>query len=152
MSLQKITIFLLLAPLLFAVLVQNGYSEITKDSECREGYVLVLRTNVSRYACVFDDTASQWEALGIAEATEAIEETLEEETEAPVEITITNFEECVAAGNPVMESYPRQCMDSDGQTFVEEVMIQEELGVFPETMNYTAQAPEIDQEKGYFVD
>ncbi len=33
---------------------------------------------------------------------------------------ITSFEECVAAGNPVMESYPRQCA-ADGQTFVEEV-------------------------------
>ncbi|MBW3013221.1 hypothetical protein KY340_03355 [Candidatus Woesearchaeota archaeon] len=41
--------------------------------------------------------------------------------EKPVEEqTITNFEECVAAGNPVMESYPRQCA-SNGQTFVEEV-------------------------------
>lgn len=35
-------------------------------------------------------------------------------TKAP----ITNFEECVAAGNPVMESYPRQCR-ADGTTFVE---------------------------------
>ena len=68
MSLQNITVFLLLTPLLFTVLLQNGYSEITKDSECKEGYVLVLRTNVSRYACVFDDTVSEWEALGIAEA------------------------------------------------------------------------------------
>ncbi len=33
---------------------------------------------------------------------------------------ITNFEECVAAGNPVMESYPRQCQ-ADGRTFVEDV-------------------------------
>jgi hypothetical protein len=33
---------------------------------------------------------------------------------------ITNFEECVAAGNPVMESHPRQCR-VDGQTFVEEI-------------------------------
>lgn len=31
---------------------------------------------------------------------------------------ITNFEECAAAGNPVMESYPRQCR-ADGTTFVE---------------------------------
>lgn len=31
---------------------------------------------------------------------------------------ITNFEECIAAGNPIMESYPRQCM-AHGQTFVE---------------------------------
>ena len=31
---------------------------------------------------------------------------------------ITNFKECVAAGNPVLESYPRQCRAND-QTFVE---------------------------------
>lgn len=29
---------------------------------------------------------------------------------------ITNFDECVAAGNPVMESYPEQCA-ADGKTF-----------------------------------
>lgn len=34
---------------------------------------------------------------------------------------ITNFEECAAAGNPVMESYPRQCRAPDGQLFVEEI-------------------------------
>ena len=33
---------------------------------------------------------------------------------------ITNFEECVAAGNPVMESYPRQCQ-ANGQVFTEEI-------------------------------
>lgn len=27
------------------------------------------------------------------------------------ESNITNFEECIAAGNPAMESYPRQCID-----------------------------------------
>ncbi len=32
--------------------------------------------------------------------------------------TVTNFEECVAAGNPVMESYPRQCR-ANGQNFIE---------------------------------
>lgn len=36
---------------------------------------------------------------------------------------ITNFEECVAAGNPVMESYPRQCKAND-QTFVEDISIE----------------------------
>lgn len=30
--------------------------------------------------------------------------------------SITNFDECVAAGNPVMESYPEQC-SVNGQTF-----------------------------------
>ncbi|MBR9681297.1 MAG: hypothetical protein GOV00_00685 [Candidatus Altiarchaeota archaeon] len=36
----------------------------------------------------------------------------------------TNFEECVAAGNPVMESYPRQCRTPEGTTFVEQVSVQ----------------------------
>ena len=34
---------------------------------------------------------------------------------------INNFEDCVAAGNSIMESYPRQCKTTDGQTFVEEI-------------------------------
>ncbi len=34
---------------------------------------------------------------------------------------ISNFEECAAAGNPVMESYPRQCRTKDGRLFVEEI-------------------------------
>lgn len=33
---------------------------------------------------------------------------------------IATFEECAAAGYPVMESYPRQCR-ADGKTFVENV-------------------------------
>ena len=33
---------------------------------------------------------------------------------------ITNFQECVAAGNPVMESYPEQCRTPDGRVFVNE--------------------------------
>ena len=31
---------------------------------------------------------------------------------------ITNFEECAAAGNPIMESHPEQCRTKDGRTFV----------------------------------
>ena len=33
-----------------------------------------------------------------------------------------NFLECAASGNPVMESYPRQCRTQNGQLFVEEVL------------------------------
>ena len=33
---------------------------------------------------------------------------------------ISNFEECVDAGNPIMESYPRQCA-ANGKTYVEEI-------------------------------
>ena len=35
--------------------------------------------------------------------------------------TITNFEECVSAGYPVLESYPRQCKTPDGKTFSEDI-------------------------------
>ena len=52
---------------------------------------------------------------------------------------ITNFEECVAAGNPVMESYPRQCRTEDGQTFTEvisHVCTQEEKSAQICTMDY----------------
>ena len=35
---------------------------------------------------------------------------------------ITNFEECISAGNPAMESYPRQCRDPiSDKTFIEEI-------------------------------
>ena len=34
-------------------------------------------------------------------------------------VTIDNFEECIAAGNPAMESHPRQCNTEDGKHFVE---------------------------------
>ncbi len=33
-------------------------------------------------------------------------------------LPVTNFEECAAQGNPIMESYPRQCR-ADGKTFTE---------------------------------
>lgn len=33
---------------------------------------------------------------------------------------VNNFEECVAAGYPVMESYPRQCQDG-GKSFTENI-------------------------------
>ncbi len=36
-------------------------------------------------------------------------------------IAITNFGECARAGNPIMESYPRQCRTADGKTFTEEI-------------------------------
>lgn len=34
---------------------------------------------------------------------------------------INNFEECIAQGYPVLESYPRQCKTPDGKTFVEDI-------------------------------
>ena len=34
---------------------------------------------------------------------------------------INSFEDCVSAGNPVMESHPRQCRTADGKHFVEKI-------------------------------
>jgi len=40
--------------------------------------------------------------------------------EAPI-ADINNFEECIFAGNPVLESYPRQCKAPDGRSFTEDI-------------------------------
>jgi hypothetical protein len=43
-------------------------------------------------------------------------------TPEPVKQEITSFEECISAGNPAMESYPRKCKDPvSGKTFIEEI-------------------------------
>jgi hypothetical protein len=34
---------------------------------------------------------------------------------------INSFEECAAAGYPIMESYPEQCRTADGQLFVRDI-------------------------------
>lgn len=40
---------------------------------------------------------------------------------------ISSFEECIAAGNPVMESYPEQCRTQDGRFFVRNIGNRNEL-------------------------
>lgn len=52
--------------------------------------------------------------------------------DTPMPTEINTFEECVAAGNPVMESYPRQCR-ANGKTFVE--TIAESIACAPEQRN-----------------
>ncbi len=39
----------------------------------------------------------------------------------PTAEKITDFTSCVAAGNLVMESYPRRCRSTDGRTFTEDI-------------------------------
>jgi len=39
----------------------------------------------------------------------------------PAGPVVVNFEECIAAGNPVMESYPRQCRTAEGASFTEDI-------------------------------
>jgi len=40
--------------------------------------------------------------------------------EAPI-ADINSFEECVSAGYPILESYPRQCKTPEGKTFAEDI-------------------------------
>lgn len=49
--------------------------------------------------------------------------------------TITNFEECAAAHYPVMESFPRQCLDGQGVLHVEivEPIVRDDQEPLPET-------------------
>jgi hypothetical protein len=57
---------------------------------------------------------------------------------------IDSFEACVQAGNPVMESYPRQCRTADGQLFVDEITATVEAGATvgePEDPNQSGLAP-----------
>lgn len=44
-----------------------------------------------------------------------------DEPEMKYDITVTDFESCITAGNPVMESYPRQCKTADGRSFTEDI-------------------------------
>jgi hypothetical protein len=50
---------------------------------------------------------------------------------APIDGTpdVTSFDECVRAGYPVMESFPRQCKTPDGRNFVEQINGEQESGI-----------------------
>jgi hypothetical protein len=41
---------------------------------------------------------------------------------------ISSFEDCVAAGNMVLRTYPGRCVTSDGRTFVEKAAPLENIG------------------------
>lgn len=45
---------------------------------------------------------------------------------------VTSYEDCAAAGYPIMESYPEQCRTPDGRTFVN-------LAAQPQTINVTGE-------------
>ncbi|MEN9621874.1 MAG: hypothetical protein RLZZ67_308 [Candidatus Parcubacteria bacterium] len=42
--------------------------------------------------------------------------------DVPYRDAADSFTTCVGMGNPVMESYPRQCRDKNGTLFIEEVV------------------------------
>lgn len=38
-----------------------------------------------------------------------------------IQAKVNSFSECIGAGNPALESYPRQCNTKDGRNFIEEI-------------------------------
>jgi len=64
---------------------------------------------------------------------------------ATKEPAITTFEECVSAGYPILESYPRQCKTPDGRTFTEEIDKTDLIRVSSLEPNQTIQSPLIIQ-------
>jgi hypothetical protein len=54
---------------------------------------------------------------------------------------ISNFEDCINAGYPTLESYPRQCKTPDGRTFTEEIDTVE--------LSYNVSGCEIEETKEY---
>jgi len=82
--------------------MQNGIA--AKDVVCKSGLELMIRTSGDA-VCVKPSTAEKLTERGWGVI--------------PEKSSIDSFEKCAAAGNPVMESYPRQCRTSDGKHFVE---------------------------------
>lgn len=52
-----------------------------------------------------------------------------EQEPSNADVPATSFQDCVDQGNPVMESYPRQCYDKLGNHFVEDI---EPIGMLAE--------------------
>jgi len=53
------------------------------------------------------------------------------EKNQPKAQSINSFEECAAAGNPIMESYPEQCISQDGQHFTRQLSGEEKENLLP---------------------
>ena len=78
---------------------------------CNEGLVLIIKHNGSP-ACVMPETAKSLEMRGWGG--------MPPPCCKPTTVSISeSFEECVAAGNPVMEAHPRKCRALDGKEHVE---------------------------------
>ncbi|KAF6243277.1 hypothetical protein C6988_04170 [Nitrosopumilus sp. b1] len=101
---EQYVITLLVENLIKAPLDQFKSGVSLEDIVCMDSLILLQKYDTTP-ACVSFETAPK----------------LVERGWTLVESTIDSFEECAAAGNPVMESFPRQCRTNNGQTFVEEI-------------------------------
>lgn len=70
------------------------------------------------------------------------EEQTEQNSEEVVQTTeILGYEDCVAAGNPIQESFPEQCTTADGETFIRE-LTEEEQQALEEASEEPAETPQ----------
>ena len=124
----------------------QGHSGISAENIiCAEGKELVFKSSDATPACVNLNSADKiinrgWQTTkppvactleyapvcgmddktyGNTCALNAEHMKLKHEGECSEKHLIKNFDECVDAGNPVMESFPRQCKTQDGEHFVE---------------------------------
>lgn len=71
--------------------------------------VLILRGSEDSWIC----SGGEWVKHGVPSAPKP--------TKPCGDAAINSFKDCAAAGNPVMESYPRQCRSTEGKTFIENI-------------------------------
>lgn len=80
-SFKKYIILYSIIPLILSIGISPAlpFVEASVDSEttCREGMVLVHRTNANDYVCLSEDSAERWKILGLGEK---VRDTTEEET------------------------------------------------------------------------
>ena len=105
--------------------IANGV--LPKDVICKEHLELIFKSTDGTPVCVKPETAKKliergWEGMP-----------------SPIS-SIDSFEECVAAGNLVMESYPRQCRTSDGKHFVESILTQSDSPKTEQSKNCSGNA------------
>jgi hypothetical protein len=82
---------------------------------CNEGLQIILKSSNDFPACVKPDSVEKLIKRGWGKIMSI--------QLIPTKVSsITNFEECISAGNPIVKPYPRQCQTDDGKYFVEEIL------------------------------
>jgi hypothetical protein len=97
--------------------VLENFCEMTLDdrSDTIEKYELDEFAEKLAIICEIEDDDEREESLW--DVIDAIDLERIDETEDDSDDVIEDFEDCVEAGYPVMESYPEQCMTDDGTVF-----------------------------------
>ena len=97
--------------------ILEDYCEMNLDerSDVIEKYGLDDYEEKLAIICEIEDDDEREESLW--DVMDAIDPEIRYEMEDDYDDVIEDFEDCVEAGYPIMESYPEQCMTDDGQVF-----------------------------------